>query len=162
MNALLQTKNITVETADGASKTYIISKFPAIAGREIVSQYPITGMPKVGDYDSNKEIMLKLMSYVAVDLEAGPLALTSENLINNHVPDWETLAKLEMHMMEYNCSFFGNGKASSFLDGVLASSKELITSMLTDLLQQSSANDKQASKNSKKATPSKKRSTSGK
>lgn len=54
---------------DGGTKTFILSKFPAIAGREIVTQYPTTGAPKIGDYKTNEALMLKLMAYVAVPIE---------------------------------------------------------------------------------------------
>lgn len=161
-NALLEPLEVDIETPDGGSKRFIISKFPAIAGRKIVSQYPVTGMPKLGDYDQNEHIMLELMKFVAVPTDNGEIALSTQAMINNHVPDWETLAKLEIKMMEYNCSFFGNGKASSFLEGSLQSIQQLITQTLTDLLAQSSAQGKQPSGSSKKNTPSKKRATSTK
>ena len=161
-NALLEPEEVEIETAKGEHKKFILSKFPAIAGREIVSQYPVTGMPKVGEYSANEEIMLKLMKYVAIPTENGNIALSTQALIDNHIPDWETLAKLEIKMMEYNCSFFGNGKASTFFDGILQTTQQLITQTLTDLLAQSSAQGKQASKSSKKNTPSKKPATSTK
>lgn len=142
--ALLEEQEFEVETANGDKRTYIISKFPAIEGREIVTQYPITGVPKIGEYKLNKEIMLKLMCYVAVRTEdGGLLQLKTAELVNNHVPDWETLAKLEFKMMEYNCSFFGNGKASDFLSGLIENLQQSIMSTLTGLLQQFSQTNKQ-------------------
>ncbi|OCJ20023.1 hypothetical protein A6U95_15275 [Serratia sp. 14-2641] len=138
---------------DGGSKTYILSKFPAIAGREIVTQYPTSGAPKVGDYKTNEALMLKLMAFVAVPTEAGQLQLTTKELVNNHVPDFETLLKLEWAMMEYNCSFFRNGAALGFLTGLTGKLKQSITQTLTDLLQRSSGKDAPASANSEKTTP---------
>lgn len=161
-NALLEPNEVEIETAKGESKKFILSKFPAIAGREIVSQYPVTGMPKIGEYKSNEEIMLKLMKFVAVPTESGEMTLSTQALIDNHVPDWETLAKLEVKMMEYNCSFFGNGKASTFFDSILQTTQQLIIQTLTDLLEQSSVQGKQPLKNSKKNTRSKKPVTSTK
>lgn len=150
---LLQPKKIEIEDSSGEKRSYIISKFPAIVGREIISQYPTSGMPKIGEYALNEKLMKKLMRYVAVSVESGDLILESDAMINNHVPDWETLVRIEWLMMEYNCSFFVNGKASSFLEGIITNSKELITSTLTDLLAQSSQTEKQPSKSSKKNTP---------
>lgn len=154
MPDLIQEKSIEIETGSGGTRTYLISKFPAIEGREIVSKYPISAMPgKLGDYEVNKETMFKLMSYVAVPQETGALRLTTPALINNHVPDWETLAKIEMASMEYNCSFFLNGKASTLL-GVLAKKlPELISKILTDSLAQSLPTIKPASTNSEPSTP---------
>ena len=75
-------------------------------GREIVAKYPVSALPKLGDYAVNEEVMLKLMSFVAVQVGESQQRLSSRAMINNHVPDFETLAKIEMKMMEYNCSFF--------------------------------------------------------
>jgi hypothetical protein len=113
--ALLEPKEVIVKTLNGDDKTYILSKFPAIAGREIIAGYPLTGIPKIGEYKANEEIMLKLMCYVAVSIPSGPLPLSTRALVDNHVPDYETLVKLEMEMMKYNTSFFGKGEVSNFL-----------------------------------------------
>ncbi len=144
---LIQPKEAQIVTQSGEKKTYILSKFPAIEGREIVMQYPVSAMPRIGDYGVNQEVMLKLMAFVAVDMPQGYLALNSKTLVNNHIPDWETLAKLEAAMMEYNCSFFQNGKTSSFLEGIEAKARALITSMLMDLSAQSSVQAKPQSTN---------------
>ena len=144
---LIEPKEAQIVTQSGEKKTYILSKFPAIAGREIVMQYPVSAMPRIGDYGVNQEVMLKLMAFVAVDLPQGHVALASKTLVDNHVPDWETLAKLEAAMMEYNCSFFQNGKISNFLEGIEAKAQALISSMLMDLSAQSSAQVKPQSMN---------------
>lgn len=128
-------KEITVKSQDGQERVYIISKFPTIAGREIVAKYPVSAMPKVGDYEVNQEVMLKLMAFVAVKTDNGELRLTTSTLVDNHVPDWESLAKIELEMIGYNCSFFQNGKASTFLENIKAESQKLISSTLTDSLE---------------------------
>lgn len=134
-------------------KVFILHKFPAVAGREIVAKYPLSGMPKLGDYKVNEETMLKLMAFVAVPIEgAAPQFLTTRQLVDNHLPSWETLAKVEWAMMEYNCSFFGNGRASTFFDGIAQKLPSMITSILTDLSQQLSAKSKQRSTNSEPST----------
>lgn len=134
--------------------TYVLHKFPAVAGREIVAKYPLSGLPKLGDYKVNEETMLKLMAYVGVKQDNGNvLMLTTRALVDNHVQGWETLAKLEMGMLEYNCSFFGNGRASGFFDGIAQKLPQLITQILTDSLQQSLAKSKQHSTNSEPSTP---------
>ena len=141
---LLQPKEVMIKCADGTEKAFVLSKFPAIAGREIVAKYPLSGMPKLGDYAVNEETMLKLMAYVGVPQANGePLKLTTRALVDNHVPDWEALAKLEIAMMEYNVSFFGNGRASSFFEGIAQKLPTLITKILTDSLQQLSQKSKQ-------------------
>lgn len=154
---MLEPLDKEIPLPDGGTKIYILSKFPAIAGREIVTQYPTSGAPKIGDYKTNEVLMLKLMAFVAVPTDAGPLKLTTKELVNNHVPDFETLLKLEWAMMEYNCSFFRNGAALGFLTGLTGKLKQSITQTLTDLLRPSSGKeDAPVTKSSEKTTPSKK------
>lgn len=132
---MLEPIDKAIPLPDGTSKSYVLTKFPAIAGREIVTQYPTTGIPKVGEYKQNEEIMLKLMAFVGVRQENGTvLMLTTRELVNNHCPDFETLMKLEWAMMEYNCSFFRNGVASGLLSNLSGKVQQLITKTLTDLL----------------------------
>jgi len=104
-NNLIEPKEIDID-----GKKFIISKFPAVQGREIIANYPLTGMPK-----KNEEIMLKLMSYVAVPLESGHMTLGNEKAINSQISSWEILMKLEIEMMEYNCSFFQRGQILNLL-----------------------------------------------
>lgn len=143
---MIEPKEITIKTQKGEERTYTISKFPAVAGREIVAKYPISAMPKLGDYAVNEETMMKLMAYVAIKTDGGPLPLTTRALIDNHVPDWEVLARIEMNMMEYNCSFFGKGGASIF-EGFAKNVKSLATRILTDSSVQSFLKGKQPTKN---------------
>jgi len=133
MADLLEPKEVEFTTQGGEVKTFLLSKFPAIAGREIVAKYPLSAMPKLGDYAVNEETMLKLMAFVAVSLPTGPLRLSTRALVDNHVPDWETLARLEVGMMEYNCSFFGNGRASTFFEAIGQKAQALISKTLMDL-----------------------------
>ncbi len=141
---MLEPQRITIED-DGVFKDFIISKFPATAGREIISGYPLTSMPKIGDYKSNEELMFKLMAYVQVipDNGSDPISLSTRQLIDNHVPSWEMLARVEMKMMEYNCSFFRNGRILNFLKDSVQKLPQFLTKILTDLSGQLSAKEKQ-------------------
>lgn len=116
---LIDTKEVSIEY-EGDTLIFNISKLPATVGREIISKYPTSNMPKIGDYQVSEETMLKLISYVErVYNDNGEIrlqALTTKALVDNHIPSWEVLAKLEMLMIEYNCSFFRNGKVSDFLN----------------------------------------------
>lgn len=128
-------------------KEFILSKFPAVAGREIIAKYPLSGMPKLGDYQVNEETMLKLMSYVGVQMGDAPLMLSTRGLVDNHTGGWETLAKIEIAMMEYNCSFFQNGRISTFFDDIAQKLPQWISKMLTALSEQSLPKEKQPSMN---------------
>lgn len=140
---MLEPLDKEIPLSDGTTKSYVLTKFPAIAGREIVTQYPTTGVPKLGEYKQNEEIMLKLMAFVGVRQENGSvLMLTTRELVNNHCPDFEALMRLEWAMLEYNCSFFRNGAASGLFSNLSAKAQQLITKTLTDLLPQLSAKEK--------------------
>lgn len=130
-------------------KKFVISKFPAIAGREIIAKYLPSIMPKVGDYKVNEETLLKMMKYVGVVIEGqqNPLILSTQAIIDNHVKDWEMLGKLEIATMEYNCSFFLNERISTFLEDAAQKVPAWIIKMLTALSQLSSKAEKQASMN---------------
>lgn len=134
---------------DVNGKKFIIHKFPAMAGREIVAKYVPSIMPKLGDYKVNEEILLKMMKYVGVVIEnqPTPLMLTTQAIIDNHIKDWEMLAKLEIALMEYNCSFFLTGRISIFFEDIAQKVPAWIIKMLTLLSQQSSKVEKQASTN---------------
>jgi hypothetical protein len=150
---LLKPKEVTLTDRDGEAHTYIISRLPAVAGRELVTQYPITAMPRVGDYTANEALMFKLMAYVeAIRADGAPQRLTSRALVDNFVPDWEILAKLEVAMMEYNVSFFGNGKALGFLETIAAKAQQLLSQTLTASLAQSSPATKPPFGNSEQST----------
>lgn len=140
---MIEPKEVTIETQRGESRVYVLSKFPAIQGREIIAKYPLSAMPKLGDYQVNEETMLKLMGFVAVPQDGRePLRLSTRALVDNHVPDWETLARIEFAMMEYNVSFFGNGKGSTFLEAITQKAQAFLSKTLMDLSAQSSPKGK--------------------
>lgn len=143
---LLEPKEFEVVTLKGDTRTYILHKFPAVAGREIVAGYPLTAVPKLSEYKANEDIMRKLMAYVGVDINGNVLALATEALINNHVPDYETLVKIEFAMMGYNTSFFGQGEISTFFGGIakkiMASISPTLTAFLVPLLDQAKRRSK--------------------
>lgn len=144
---LIEPEEKTVSGIDGAEYTFIISKVPATVGREIVATYPVSAMPKLGDYEVNEKIMLKMMKYVAAIKEGNEIRLQTKELIDNHCKDWQVLAKLEMAMLEYNTSFFGNGKASKVLEGFGEKVQQLILKILMDFSEQSSRKKKPPSTN---------------
>lgn len=146
---MLEPKEVVVD-----GKVYVISKFPAVAGRKIMTQYPISAVPKIGEYTTNEEMMYLIMTYVAVKNTTNntQLQLVNKDLIDNHVPSWETLMKLEYLMMEYNCSFLANGKVSTFLESIAEKLPSWITKISTPLSEALSPAEKQPSKSSKKVT----------
>lgn len=133
---------------EGKIYKFNLSKFPAIQGREIITNYPLSNMPKLGDYKVSEEIMLKLMSFIERVYDDGnTIQLANRALVDNHVPNWEVLVQLEMKMIEYNCSFFRNGKALDFLKKSTSLAESKITETLTALLGKLSQVEKPRSKN---------------
>lgn len=128
-------------------RKYIISKVPATVGREILFKYPTSNIPKIGDYAASQDIMLKLMSYVqAVTPEGNRIELKTQTLVDNHIPNAETLILLEKEMFNYNFDFFHDGNASAFLNGLEKRATTKGIEILTTLLERLSQAGKQPSK----------------
>lgn len=139
MLKLLEPKEVIID-----DHTYILSKFDCWTGREILTQYPITAVPKLGDYKSNEELALKMFAYVAVPRgDAEPLRLSTKDLVRNHVYSWETQMKIELAMIEYNCSFFQKEGASTSLGDTVQRFLSWIFKTWTALSAQSSQVEKQ-------------------
>ncbi len=150
---LLKPEPFDLLDSDGKAKTFILSNFDAIAGREIITQYPLTALPKAGDYPANRELMFKLMSFVAVVTGDGrELRLSTPELIMNHVDNGEMLMKLEMKMMEKNCSFFRDGRCLDLLDTVMQMFTKKLLETLTQSSELLSQQEKQPTTNSEPST----------
>jgi hypothetical protein len=129
-------------------KTFIIGKLPAVIGREIITQYPIANIPKIGNYEVSRDLMYKLMRYVAVRLENGNvMRLETPALIDNHVPDATTLILLEKAAMQYNFDFLADGVIMNALESLLGRFAGYVTQMLTQTLDSSLIQDEQHSEN---------------
>ena len=149
---LLQPKEVKVD-----GKTYIISKIPAFQAREIMVKYIPTHLMNInGDYEKIKELVLKLMSYVAVKVDykkedgttdTRTIRLETETLINNHCPTWETLCNIESLMIDYNTSFFKDGKGLTFFQKLEFLAERKVTEILTVLSDRLLQRNKQPSGN---------------
>jgi hypothetical protein len=149
---MIKSKEVSLKNQDGVEKTFVLSRLPAVPMREVMAKYPVSNIPKLGEYQASKEVMLLLLSHVAVMVPGrdDPLPLSTEGLINNHVDDGEQLLRLEFAMLEYNTSFFGQGGGSNFLGALIKKHLPLIIQTLTDSLPPSLARDLQATLNSAK------------
>lgn len=141
--ALLEPKPVSITTSAGTTKTFVVGKFPAIQGREIISKYPVANVPKVGDYAVSEETMRKALGYCGVILGDGAeVTLTTDTLINQHCGDWETLMRLEWEVLRYNCDFFGEGQTLDFLKLIgpklQAWISQISTALLPSLLEKNS------------------------
>lgn len=143
---LIDPKEITIDY-EGEELKFNIGKFPATVGREIITKYPVANMPKIGDYAASEETMLKLMSHVERVYPDRVQPLINKALVDNHIPSWEVLARIEVETINYNCTFFRNGKAYDFLKKSMSLAEPKIIEMLTALSGQLSQAKKQPSKN---------------
>ncbi|HBN5911611.1 hypothetical protein Q4R60_06700 [Morganella morganii] len=149
---LIKPKEVQIKDVDGIEKTFVISRLPAVTGREILAKYPLSNAPKIGDYEISKEAMLKMMAYVCAVADGEEIPLKTQTLIDNHVPDGESLIRLELEMLKYNTSFFGTGGSSGFLPFLISKVGSSLPSVIKTLmasLQSSSAKDSPPSPNSK-------------
>lgn len=142
MNELIKPKEIQITDMDGGVHTFVISRLPYPVGREVAATYPVSNMPKVGDYKASEAIMLKLMKHVAKQPEdSDMIRLTNMDLIANHVPDATVGLKLEAQMLAYNFDFFGQGGLSAFLKRFSETRLPSIIKMLIPLLPPSLAQE---------------------
>ncbi len=152
---MLKPKPFTVKNMDGEDIDVILSRLPAVVGREIAAKYPMANLPKLGDYAVSQETMYKLMSYVAVPSPvpgADPIVLKLPDLINAHLRDAETLMQVEMAMLEYNFSFFRKGRISDFLGEFVQMIAGKIIAMSIQSSEPSSAAAEQPSTSSEQST----------
>lgn len=150
MPELIKPKDITIKDLDGVEHTFIISRLPATVGREILAKYPVANAPKIGDYGVSSEAMRLMMKYVAIPREmADPLCLTTQALIDNHIPDGQTLIRLEFEMLGYNTDFFGIGSNQDLVGSLIRKYVPLIMSTVTSSLPPSLQQALQAGQSSK-------------
>ena len=130
---MIKPKVIEVKDLDGDILEVTISRLPATIGREILASYPLSAIPKISEYKSNEEVMLKMMQYVKI----GELTLINKNVIDNTIPDAQTLFKIEYEMLKYNTSFLGNAENSNLISSLTDKVKGMSISILKQVLQQS-------------------------
>lgn len=139
---MIKPLEVAIKDQEDTEHRFIISKVPAIPMREIIAGYPLTSLPKLGDYKANEEIMLKLISYVEIVKDGVNIKLSTRALIDNHCTDWEVLAKLEKEMLQYNCSFLKAGILSGLINSIKDKIPNIAQSILKQYLQQSSKKSK--------------------
>lgn len=140
---MIKPKEIEIE-----GKKFIISKFPATDGREILVKYFPSGVPKIGDYKTNEECMYKMMHFIkAITSNGQEIELATKQILNNHVEDAAMLLYLEWAILEYNFAFFLKGRILTFFEDIARRVPEWTLKMLTGLSEQLSKVEKQHSTN---------------
>lgn len=123
MKNLIKPKDIVIQDIDKNDKHFRISRLPALLGRKIAKQYVLSLAPKVGNYELNESFCRELMSYSLAIVNGVEIPLETDELINQHTGDQETLIKLENEILAYNTSFLASGETlslSNILKDVMA------------------------------------------
>lgn len=135
MTGTMESKEITIEAPNGKAGTYTLYKLPYMAARKIAAYYPVSNLPKLGDYDKSEEGARLLFSHIGVTMPSGEvLKLSTSELINNHVPDPVIGIKLEAAALAYNFDFFGQGGLSAFLRALVKDQLPLVIQTLMESL----------------------------
>lgn len=130
---LIKPLPVEVTDADGLSHQFIVSRLPATIGREIVAKYTSSAIPKAGEYSTSQEAMLKMMQFVAVEIDGAQVRLKTQALVDNHVPDAEALLRLEIEMLKHNTSFFGRAGSQGLLGFLLSKLEALAPKIMQTL-----------------------------
>ena len=151
MYGLIDPKEVEIETLRRGAKTYIIGGWPAMQGLKLYQQIGFNSIPKIGDIEKNMDAVRDLLKFVGVHVGEGDArrvqTLDTEGLVNAHVPDPETLARIVAASLEHNTSFFNRGAIQGFLEGVISGLRPLITKTLSQLSASSSVSESPPSEN---------------
>lgn len=132
----IKPKNITLNDMDGEPCEYIITRFEAINGFKILSKtLPfLLDIVKNNDYSSSEEktkdieiLLCQILSYCYRVTKDGEFKLDSKHIIDNHVPDMDTLLLLLKELNDYNSNFFKLGEAMKKLAELKDQASELLT-----------------------------------
>ena len=132
----IEPKEVEIEDkVRNVKKVFVISKIPAFQARTIMLNYVPTQLLNFNkDEKKVEEMIMNLLYFVGVKLEDGRVVrLETRDLINNHCPSFETIIQLEAQMIDYNTSFFHDGRSLTFLQRLEALATEKITGILTVL-----------------------------
>jgi hypothetical protein len=133
---MIKPKEVAIVDLDGEERKYIISRFPAVDGQRIITEW-IGALPS-RDGSKSTDAGKEIMKYVAVERGGSELRLSTDALINNHVPDSVSLIKLQALVMDYNTNFSKAVGNSDFFDSLTARLGDILDKlipMLTDFLE---------------------------
>ena len=161
---LIDAERKVFKTVKGEEVIYFIGKVPWMSGgREILAEYIPSGLPKVGDYKKNEDLARILYANaVAVDKDNNHYPLTTDSMINNHVPDVKVAMELEAAVFDKSTDFLILGRLQEYRSAWSQTLDSLIANLPTQLQGLFSAPALPPSKSSEKRSASKKRTPSTK
>ena len=149
-SVLLQPKTVEIN-----GYKFVISKMPCTVAQEVLCQLPAGFLPVISEFTKSEEQLFRMLSYcerVYTDGRAN-VPLISKTIIDNHVPDFNTLIKLEWEVLQYNFDFFAQGRLLNFLNEGLSLAGSKASGILTDLLDKLLQAGVQLSTNLEQSTP---------
>lgn len=128
---------------------FLISKMPCTVAQEVIVKLPTGFIPMLSNFETSQEMAFKMLSYCEriYGGDKANVPLISKEIIDNHVPDFNTLIQLEAECINYNFDFFANGKAWNFLNKGVCLAESKLSGILTDLLDRLLQAEKQHSMN---------------
>lgn len=139
---MIKPKEVEITDLDGETKTYIIGRYPATEAQEIMYRLPISGLPKIGDFEALKSVRDDVFKYIAVKTDGGEVELKTKALIDNHVNGGEAMMRLMGASLDYNFEFLGKLVRQNFLSSLSEKVRDTAMSFLKEFSQQSSAKSK--------------------
>lgn len=138
-SVLLEPKQIDIN-----GYKFIISKMPCTVAQEVILRLPSGLIPMLNNFDISQEMAFKMLSYCQrVHADGRSVPLISKEIIDNQVPNFQTLLQLEQECMTYNYDFFANGKLLDFLSKGVSLVESKASAILTDLLDKLLLQEKQ-------------------
>lgn len=131
MNELETEKKITINGTE-----FTLHRYSAMDGRMIVSCYPLSAMSAMlkdnesitSSYEANAEVARKLLAYVSSTIAGQEVRLTTDAIINEACKhNVETLIRLELESLKFNCSFLSDSSFESFGKSLSAMLHEKLT-----------------------------------
>jgi len=130
---------------------FIISKMPCTVAQSVLFNIPTGLIPVISEFKRTEEQAFKMLAYcerVYTDGRAN-VPLISKQIIDNHVPDFDTLIKLEYECLNYNFDFFTRERVLTLLNQALSHAESRVSGILTDFLGKLSVQGGQPFGNSK-------------
>ena len=132
---------------------FIISQMPCTVAQEVAFKLPPGLIPIMGNFTQAEDMYVKMLSYCERVYDDGRhIKLINKDIIDNHIPDFQTLLMLEREVIEYNYGFFNTEKLLTLLNDLLSRVESRASKILMDLLDKLSLAEGQHYTNSEQST----------
>lgn len=131
---------------EAMGKVYKILQMGVYDTRKVCLTYPMSLIPKLGEYAINEELSNLLMKYVEVKVKLPDgkehwLRLDNRELVEQHVPPMQLLP-LEIAVIDHTTGFFSSGKFQDLVaDQLVLLGQNIITTLTQSLAQSSKAEE---------------------